>query len=162
MCLSREYLALFDDDDARLVAANSSEACTYLWNLHTTGELQLDFRPLNATLLYHTPCHLRALEVGTPGMNLLRLIPGLSVQRIERGCSGMAGTFGLKRDNYRTSLRAGWGLISSLRDSHAQAGDHRVQLLQDPDGARHQQAHGPSAQAAGPGLWSACPRAVHP
>jgi Fe-S oxidoreductase len=122
LCLSREYLALVNDDDARLVAANSSEACTYLWNLHSAGELQLDFRPLHATLLYHTPCHLKALEVGTPGMNLLRLIPGIRVQRIERGCSGMAGTFGLKRDNYRSSLRAGWGLISGLRDSHAQAG----------------------------------------
>jgi Fe-S oxidoreductase len=122
LCLSREYLALVNDDDARLVAANSSEACTYLWNLHSTGELQLDFRPLHATLLYHTPCHLKALDVGTPGLNLLRLVPGLSVQRIERGCSGMAGTFGLKQDNYRKSLRAGWGLISGVRDSHAQAG----------------------------------------
>jgi Fe-S oxidoreductase len=115
-------LSLINDDDSRLVAENSSEACTYLWNLHSTGELQLDFRPLHATLMYHTPCHLKALDVGTPGLNLLRLVPGLSVQRIERGCSGMAGTFGLKRDNYRASLRAGWGLISSLRDSHVQAG----------------------------------------
>jgi Fe-S oxidoreductase len=28
----------------------------------------------------------------------------------------MAGTFGMRRDNYRASLRAGWGLISALRD----------------------------------------------
>jgi Fe-S oxidoreductase len=46
----------------------------------------------------------------------LRLIRGVEVRRIERGCSGMAGTFGLKRDNYRASLRAGWGLISAMRD----------------------------------------------
>jgi Fe-S oxidoreductase len=58
----------------------------------------------------------KALEVGTPGENLLRLVPGLSVVHLEKGCSGMAGTFGLKRQNYRTSLRAGWGLISALRD----------------------------------------------
>ena len=54
--------------------------------------------------------------MGSPGESLLRLIPGLSVKRIERGCSGMAGTFGLRRDKYRASLRAGWGLISALRD----------------------------------------------
>ena len=71
---------------------------------------------------YHQPCHIRALEVGSPGENLLRLIPGLSVQRIERGCSGMAGLWGLKRENYRTSLRAGWGLISRLREPALQAG----------------------------------------
>ena len=34
----------------------------------------------------------------------------------------MAGTYGMKRENYRSSLRAGWGLISSLRDPAVQAG----------------------------------------
>jgi FAD/FMN-containing dehydrogenase/Fe-S oxidoreductase len=122
LCLTREYLSLVNDDDAQLVAQNTSEACTYLWKLHTAGALQLDFKPINATLGYHLPCHLRALEVGTPGMNLLKLIPGLSLQRMERGCSGMAGTFGLKQANYRASLRAGWELISSIRDGNVQAG----------------------------------------
>jgi Fe-S oxidoreductase len=68
------------------------------------------------------PCHLKALQVGMPGFNLLRLIPGLVVQQLEHGCSGMAGTFGLRRENYRSSLRAGWSLISSLRDPHVQLG----------------------------------------
>ena len=68
------------------------------------------------------PCRLKALKVGSPGEQLLRLIPGLTLQRIEEGCSGMAGTFGLKRENYRTSLRIGWGLISRLRDPNIQAG----------------------------------------
>ena len=49
-------------------------------------------------------------------------MPGGQVTRIEKGCSGMAGTFGLKRENYRSSLRAGWGLISALRDSPYQVG----------------------------------------
>jgi Fe-S oxidoreductase len=34
----------------------------------------------------------------------------------------MAGTFGLKRANYRASLRAGWGLISAMRDPAVQFG----------------------------------------
>jgi Fe-S oxidoreductase len=34
----------------------------------------------------------------------------------------MAGTYGLKRENFRRSLRAGWGLISAFRDSAYQAG----------------------------------------
>jgi anaerobic glycerol-3-phosphate dehydrogenase C subunit len=122
LALTREYPALLEDDDAMLVAQNTSEACTYLWNLHLTGKLLLDLRPVNATLGYHQPCHLKALEVGAPGESLLRLIPGLNVQRTEKGCSGMAGTFGLKRENYRSSLRAGWPLISALRESRWQAG----------------------------------------
>ena len=122
LCLTREYTSIIDDDDAWLVAENTSEACHYLWKMHLTGALRLDFKPVNATLGYHQPCHLKALEVGLPGMNLLRLIPGLNVRQIERGCSGMAGTFGFKRENFRNSLRAGWGLISALRDPAVQAG----------------------------------------
>jgi Fe-S oxidoreductase len=122
LCLQHEYVNLLGDDDTRLVAENSSEACTYLWKLHQSGWLQLDLKPVNATLGYHRPCHLKALEVGSPGENLLQLIPGLKVLRTEKGCSGMAGTFGLKRENYRSSLRAGWGVISSLRNPVLQAG----------------------------------------
>ena len=106
----------------RLVAENTSEACSYLWKMHQAGQLELDFKPVNATLAYHLPCHLRALNVGSPGESLLRLIPGLSVGTIDKGCSGMAGTFGLKRENYRSSLRAGWGVISAVRDPSVQVG----------------------------------------
>jgi FAD/FMN-containing dehydrogenase/Fe-S oxidoreductase len=122
LCLTREYPQLVDDDDVHLVAAHSSEACSYLWRMHTLGKLQLDLRPVNAALAYHMPCHLKALQVGTPGKNLLSLIPGLQVHHLEEGCSGMAGTFGLLRKNYRASLRAGRGLISRLRDPRIAAG----------------------------------------
>ncbi len=122
LCLVREYPSLLDDEDSRLVAENTSEACTYLWKMHTLGTLQLDLNPISAALGYHMPCRLKALQVGSPGENLLRLIPGLTVFRIEEGCSGMAGTFGLLQRNYRTSLRVGWGMISRLRDPNIHAG----------------------------------------
>ncbi len=122
LCIKRIYPDLLEDEDARLVADHTSEACTYLWQLHLNGKLQLDLKPVNASLGYHQPCHLRALEVGSPGENLLRLIPGLTVQRIDKGCSGMAGTFGMKRENYRNSLRAGWPLIAAVRESTWHAG----------------------------------------
>ncbi len=54
LCLTHEYPMLVDDDDTRLVADNTSEACTYLWQLHQTGKLQLDLKPINATLGYHS------------------------------------------------------------------------------------------------------------
>jgi Fe-S oxidoreductase len=122
LCLTHEYLNLIDDADSKAVAANASEACSYLWRLHQQGKLQLDLKPLAAVLGYHHPCHLRAMQNTSAGENLLRLIPGLSIQHIERGCSGMAGLYGLTRENYRTSLRAGWGLISRLRDPALQGG----------------------------------------
>ncbi len=52
VCLIHEYPNLLDDDEARLVAQNTTEACTYLWRLHQQGSLQLDFHPVNAALAY--------------------------------------------------------------------------------------------------------------
>ena len=64
----------------------------------------MDLRPIHVLLGYHTPCHLNALQVGTPGEHLLGLIPGVRIEHLEKGCSGMAGAFGLLEKNYRGSL----------------------------------------------------------
>lgn len=122
LCLNHEYPLLLDNEDTRLVAQHTREAGQYLWDMHTCNELELDFRPLTMTVMYHTPCHLRAIDPNYSGMQLLSLIPGLTVLHADSGCSGMAGTYGLKRQHYRTSIRVGWGLIRTMKETVAQVG----------------------------------------
>ncbi|PQO29728.1 FAD-binding oxidoreductase [Bremerella cremea] len=122
MALTHEYPNLLDSEDARIVAENTREACEFLWDLHHHGELELDLKPLNAVVGFHVPCHLRALHEVSYGQRVLQLIPGLSVRPIEKGCSGMAGTFGLTRKNFRSSLRIGWDLIVAMRSKQIQIG----------------------------------------
>jgi FAD/FMN-containing dehydrogenase/Fe-S oxidoreductase len=122
LCLTKEYPALIDHPDVDVIAENTIEAGAYLIKMHQAGKLRTDFRPLDLDVAYHTPCHLKALEKGTPLLDLLRLIPQLRVHTIEKGCSGMAGTYGLSQENYRNSLKIGWGLISTMRQGKTQAG----------------------------------------
>jgi Fe-S oxidoreductase len=123
LALAHEYPILLDDEeDAVLVARHTQEACHYLWQLHQRGRLKLDFRPQRISVGYHVPCHLRALGVGAPAENLLRLVPGLRMNRLEKGCSGMAGLWGVNREHYRASLRAGLELISTIRHGSFQIG----------------------------------------
>jgi len=122
LCLQHEYPQLIEHEDAKTVAANTQEAGIYLWEMHKRNELELDLKPLTVSVMYHTPCHLRALDPEHTGMRLLQLIPGLSLQHADAGCSGMAGTYGMKRKTYRTSLRVGWGLISAMQSTTAQIG----------------------------------------
>lgn len=105
-----------------MVAEHTFEACHYLWSLHQRGSLGLDFRPVNHSVAYHIPCHTKALEVGTPATHLLGLVPGLEVHHLEKGCSGIAGMYGIQRRHFRDSLRAGLPLISALREGDFQAG----------------------------------------
>jgi Fe-S oxidoreductase len=122
LCLKYEYVQLLDSEDAKLVAANTWDAGQYLWQMHSQNELELDFKPLTTTIIYHTPCHLRAIDPLHTGMRLLSLIPGVTIQHADAGCSGMAGTYGIRRQTYRTSLRVGWGLISKMQETTAQIG----------------------------------------
>lgn len=122
MCLTQEYRHLLDNEDTRLIAENTSECCSYLWQMHLQNELELDFRPLNMSMLYHEPCHSRILDPRRPALELLKLIPGVQLQDADAGCSGMAGTWGLKQENYRTSLRIGRGLMNAVKETPAQLG----------------------------------------
>jgi Fe-S oxidoreductase len=120
--LRQEYVKLTDDLDAELVAQNTMDVGQYLLGLHERGQLPRPVEPLHARVGYHQPCHLRALDVGLPGHDLIRLIPELDVEFINRGCSGMGGTYGLGRDQFRTSLRAGRELLRRLKDHDIEIG----------------------------------------
>ncbi len=122
LMLRQEYLKLTDDLDAALVAENTRDIGQYLAGLDERGQLPAPSVPIRAKVGYHQPCHLRALDVGTPGLDLIRRIPEMDVEFIDRGCSGMAGTFGMHRDNFRTSLRAGRELLKRLRDNDLEIG----------------------------------------
>ena len=115
LCLKHEYPNLLDDEDAHLVADHSREACEYLWELHQGKRLSTEFDQVNVTVAYHQPCHLRVLDPVGFGPKVLQLVPGIEVEQIEAGCSGMAGTWGMQKKNYRNSLRIGWPLISAMR-----------------------------------------------
>ncbi|MFM8734517.1 MAG: FAD-binding and (Fe-S)-binding domain-containing protein [Pirellulales bacterium] len=120
-CITHDYPLLLDDADLPRIAAATCDAMTFLWELHREGRLRLDFRPVPSRILYHAPCHAR-LPGGSAAEHLLRLVPGISLDAADRGCSGMAGTFGLSREHYRTSLRIGLGLVSGMRGSGIEAG----------------------------------------
>jgi Fe-S oxidoreductase len=113
--LRQDARLLLDDPDAELIAERTVELTGYLWELHRQGRLRTDFGALDFSVGHHIPCHLKALTRHAPGPDLLELIPGLRVHTIDVSCSGMAGTFGLKAENYAVSLEAGRPMLDELR-----------------------------------------------
>jgi FAD/FMN-containing dehydrogenase/Fe-S oxidoreductase len=114
LMLRHDALTLFDDADAHVVAGQVVELTAYLWDLHQQGLLRTDFKPLQATIGHHVPCHLKALGRPPAGAALLGLIPGVRARTIDVSCSGMAGTFGFKSDRYAVSLEAGSPMLAEL------------------------------------------------
>ncbi len=91
------------------------ELTGYLAELQRRGRLRTDFRPLELAVGHHVPCHVKALGGAPAGPDLLELIPGLRVRTIDVSCSGMAGTFGMKAENYEVSLDAGRPMLEEMR-----------------------------------------------
>lgn len=120
LMLRKDYLDLIDLPDASLVAHQVVELTAFLAELHRQGRLRTDFKPLDLAIGHHVPCHMKALGPELAGPDLLRLIPGIRVDTIDVGCSGMAGTFGLTKENYALSIEAGHSMIEAF----AQPGIH--------------------------------------
>lgn len=122
LCLKQEYPRLLNHPDVDLVAEHVVEATDFLLRLMSEGKLKTDFSPLPLTAAYHTPCHLKALQRGVPALQLLERIPELKLAPVEKGCSGMAGAFGLTKENFETSLRIGAPLIAHMHEADVQIG----------------------------------------
>jgi FAD/FMN-containing dehydrogenase/Fe-S oxidoreductase len=123
LSLKDEYLYFVDDEDTRALAAATRDAMDYLREMEREGVLRKDFkREVPVRFGYHAPCHLKALHVGKPGVDLARLVPGVSIREINRGCCGIAGTYGMKKSGYDNSMAAGSGMIEELRLPEVQLG----------------------------------------
>jgi len=115
MALERDFPHLLpESDDARLVAAQTQDASAFLWALHRQGKLDTGFDPLELRLGYHTPCHLRVRDLGPENLRLLELIPGMEPVDIDRGCCGLAGSFGMRRGHRDESREIGRFLFGEL------------------------------------------------
>jgi FAD/FMN-containing dehydrogenase/Fe-S oxidoreductase len=143
LMLKQDACALLDDPDVPLVAERTVEFTAYLGELHARGRLRTDFRPLELAVGHHIPCHLKALGKPAAGPSLLALIPRLHVRTIDVSCSGMAGTFGLKAENYDVSLEAGRPMLEELGRPQVQFGSTECSTcrLQMEDGAGKRTLH---------------------
>ena len=52
-------------------------------------------------------------------IELLRMIPGVEVTVLDSQCCGIAGTYGFKKENYRTSQAVGEPLFRQIEASGA-------------------------------------------
>ena len=98
------------------ISENTSDMGEYLTTLHRSGGLETKFRPFKAKAAYYPPCHLREQRVGLPYQDLLRMIPGLSVEAVSGDtCCGNAGIMGFKEKFHPLSIRIGSRLMARLR-----------------------------------------------
>jgi glycerol-3-phosphate dehydrogenase subunit C len=120
LMLKRDYPALLKNEKADLISENFYHITEYLLLLHKNRLFNtVDLLPINQTVFYHTPCHLRAQEIGSPSVDILKLIPGIKVIHIGNVCCGMSGAYGYEKKNYTLSKEIAAKLYADLKEHPA-------------------------------------------
>lgn len=124
-----------DDPEVARVARYIFDPFEYLWLRHREGRLKTDFKQPLGKVAYHVPCHLRVQNLGLKSRDLLALIPGTTLETIER-CSGHNGTYAIKSEYHAASMKIGKPVFNRVAQAQA---DH---FGSDCPMAGHQIANG--------------------
>jgi glycerol-3-phosphate dehydrogenase subunit C len=133
--IKHEYSRLLSILGAEEVAPHLFDVFEFLRNLGATGNLNLNLKEVSLKAAYFAPCHLRALGIGLPAVEILRLVPGLQLDNIEADCCGMGGLYGFKKEKYEISQEIGGDLREAVRHLKPEI------ILTDCEGCRLQIRH---------------------
>ncbi len=103
--IKKDYLDYVGGPDAELVAEHTFDAAEYLMNVHKGDDttLETDFTGETVeSITYHTPCHLRAQNIGFKSRDLMKLT-GAKVKLVQQ-CSGIDGMWGFRAGNEDISV----------------------------------------------------------
>jgi glycerol-3-phosphate dehydrogenase subunit C len=107
----------------------------YLMARKRDGLLKVDFPVSLGKVSYQIPCHGRVQNIGKKTEEMLKMVPGTSVQTHER-CSGHAGTFGVKKTTHQQAMKIGKPLFKAMAD-HKDGGLPDVISSDCPLGGHH-------------------------
>jgi glycerol-3-phosphate dehydrogenase subunit C len=117
LMFKQELPLLFPDDkDIKLVAEATFDPFEYLMLRNRDGLLNTDFKQSLGNVSYHIPCHLRVQNIGKKTKDMLEMIPGTTVNVVER-CSGHDGTWGVKSEYFADSMKIGKPVFKQMAES---------------------------------------------
>lgn len=100
-------LILPNNADVIRLSENVMDLSEYFMHAHKKYGFQTGLKPVDSkAVTLHLACHSRAQNIGAKAAEMLRLIPDLKVQIIER-CSGHGGLWGMLKDNFETAIDVG-------------------------------------------------------
>ena len=109
-----EYPHLLSVDNAD-VREQVELATRYVYRLMARQGVKLKFKQnQKIRVAYHTPCHMEKLGWAYYSIELLKLIPNVELTVLDSQCCGIAGTYGFKKENYKTSQDIGESLFRKI------------------------------------------------
>ena len=116
----KQEIPLMYPDDAAVQRVKEAmwDPFEYLMQRKRDGLLKTEFPVALGNVSYQIPCHGRVQNIGKKTEEMLKMIPGTTINTIER-CSGHAGTFGVKKATHQQAMKIGkpvFKAMASMKD----------------------------------------------
>jgi glycerol-3-phosphate dehydrogenase subunit C len=124
-------LILPDDENIKKLSQATFDIDEYVVDIAKKEGLADGLKPLDGNATLHLACHSRAQNMGAKGAELLRLIPDMQPEVIER-CSGHGGTFGVMKETHPLAVKVGKPVVKK-----AQQANNKFIVSECPLAAKH-------------------------
>jgi len=107
-------LLLPEDEDIQVLSKNTYDIDEYIVEMANNEGLQKGLKEIDGGVTVHHACHARAQNMGNKARDMLKLIPNIKIDLVER-CAGHGGTFGLMKSTHDIANKVGKTTASTVK-----------------------------------------------
>ena len=131
-------LLLPDDEGIKKLSKNTFDIDEYIVDIANNEGLVEGLQEIDGGVTVHHACHARAQNMGNKARDMLKLIPNVKIDVVER-CAGHGGTFGVMKETHDMAIKVGKTTASTVKRKNNKymasdcplAGKHIKQLAKD-------------------------------
>ena len=131
-------LLLPENKDIKRLSKNTSDIDEYIVDISNKEGLVAGLHEIDGGVTVHHACHARAQNMGNKARDMLKLIPNIKIDVVER-CAGHGGTFGVMKETHKLALKVGKPTAKQIKKKNNKymasdcplAGKHLKQLEAD-------------------------------
>ena len=141
-------LLLPNDESIKKLSKNVSDIDEYVVDISNKEGLAKGIQEIDGGVTIHNACHARAQNMGIKARDMLKLIPNIKMDVVER-CAGHGGTFGVMKTTYQHALKVGRPTARQIKNKKNKymasdcplAGKHLKQLSEDTNIEHNETMH---------------------
>ncbi|MDB9825673.1 heterodisulfide reductase-related iron-sulfur binding cluster [Candidatus Pelagibacter sp.] len=131
-------LLLPNDENIKKLSKSVSDIDEYIVDIAQNEGLADGLQEIDGGVTVHNACHARAQNMGIKSRDMLKLIPNIKMDVVER-CAGHGGTFGVMKDTHDLAVKVGKPTARQIKNKNNKymasdcplAGKHLKQLEAD-------------------------------
>jgi len=141
-------LLLPENEDIKRLSKHVKDIDEYIVDIANKEGLAEGLNEIDGGVTVHHACHARAQNMGNKARDMLKLIPNIKIDVVER-CAGHGGTFGVMKDTHNLAIKVGRPTARQIKKKNNKymasdcplAGNHLKQLETDTNIANDEALH---------------------